>query len=49
MYSGTRSIGKVRMQQRKDFDIDKYISLLKNYKAKRPEKIYESLEKTSLI
>jgi len=35
------------MQQRKDFDIDKYISLLKKYKAKRPEKIYESLEKTS--
>ncbi len=34
------------MQERKVFDIDKYISLLKKYKTKRPSKIYESLEKS---
>ena len=35
------------MRQRKEFDIDKYKSLLKKYKNKRPSKIYESMEKDS--
>ncbi len=33
------------MRQRKEFDLDKYKSLLKKYKNKRPSKIYESMEK----
>ncbi len=33
------------MRQRKEFDLGKYKSLLKEYKNKRPSKIYESLEK----
>lgn len=33
------------MQDRKEFDLDKYVSLLKKYKNKRPDKIYESMEK----
>ena len=35
------------MRQRKEFDLDKYKSLLKKYKNKRPSKIYESMEKNS--
>ncbi len=35
------------MRQRKEFDLDKYKSLLKKYKNKRPRKIYESMEKDS--
>ena len=33
------------MQQRKEFDLDKYKSLLKKHKNKRSSKIYESMEK----
>jgi len=33
------------MQGREEFNLDKYISLLKKYKNKRPSKIYESMEK----
>jgi len=33
------------MQGKEEFDLDKYISLLKKYKNKRPNKIYESMEK----
>ena len=33
------------MQERKEFELDKYISLLKKYKNNRPRKIYESMEK----
>lgn len=33
------------MRQRKEFDLDKYKSLLKKYKNKRPGKIYESMQK----
>ena len=35
------------MRQRKEFDLDKYKSLLKKYKNKRLRKIYESMEKDS--
>jgi len=34
------------MQERKVFDEYKYVSLLKKYKNKRPEKIFESLKKS---
>jgi hypothetical protein len=34
------------MQKLKEYDEDKYVSLLKKYKNKRPEKIFESLEKS---
>ncbi len=33
------------MRQRKEFDLDKYKSLLKKCKNKRPSEIYESMEK----
>ena len=33
------------MRQRKEFDLDKYKSLLNKYKNKRPGKIYESMQK----
>ena len=34
------------MQEREEFDLDRYVSLLKKYKNKRPSKIFESLEKS---
>jgi len=34
------------MQKLKDYDEDKYLSLLKKYKNKRPEQIFEALEKS---
>jgi len=34
------------MQKLKEYDEDKYVSLLKKYKTKRPDKILESLEKS---
>jgi len=33
------------MEQREEFELDTYRSLLKKYKGKKPDKIYESLEK----
>ena len=34
------------MQKLKEYDEDKYLSLLKKYKNKRPEQIFEALEKS---
>jgi hypothetical protein len=33
------------MQERKEFDLDIYKSLLKRYKNKQPSKIYDSMKK----